>query len=163
MSEKDKIQFYNNIETKIIPEETKSSDSETERVEFEYVSEDILSEGNNSENDEDINTENIKIENIKTEDIRTEDINTNDDYENTFYESDNNLTSLKDIKLETVDNHEGDQISLQSGRREISPSSECNPGAGDSPRRSTSKKKFVFAIGSMFMFLMFFGSLRSVF
>ena len=160
MSEKDKIQFYNNIETKIIPEETKSSDSETERVEFEYVSEDILSEGNNSENDEDINTENIKIENIKTEDIRTEDINTNDDYENTFYESDNNLTSLKDIKLETVDNHEGDQINLQSKRKEISPSFESNRGAGDSPRRSTSKKKCVYAIGSV---LMFIGSLRSVF
>merc|ERR1711911_315757 len=84
----------------------------------------------------------------------------NGDHKNTVFESDNNLTSLKDIKLETFDNHEGDQINLQSERREISPSFESNRGAGDSPRRSTSKKKCVFAIGSM---LMFVGSLRSVF
>ena len=82
----------------------------------------------------------------------------NDDHENT--ENDNNLTSLKDLNLETFHNHEGDQINLQSERKEISPSFESNRGAGDSPRRSTSKKKCVYAIGSV---LMFIGSLRSVF
>ena len=82
----------------------------------------------------------------------------NDDHENT--ENDNTLTSLKDINLETFHNHEGDQINLQSERKEISPSFESNRGAGDSPRRSTSKKKCVYAIGSV---LMFIGSLRSVF
>ena len=67
---------------------------------------------------------------------------------------------MKNIKLEYFDNDKGDEdhINLQSERREISPSFESNRGDGDSPRLSTSKKKRVFAIGAM---LMFVGSLSS--
>ena len=123
---------------------------------FELDSEFDESENSTESDENDYNlteAESICINNAKNLEL-------NDDHEKTDYESDNNLTSLKDIKLETFDPQEGDQINEQSKFTEITPSFQSNRGAGDSLRRSTSKTKCVFAIGSM---LMFFGSLRSVF
>ena len=141
------------IKTADIDNEDIKTAKTSEDMRFELESEFDEGENWNESDDNDLNL--TEAESICKNNGNQE---LNDDHENT--ENDNTLTSLKDINLETFHNHEGDQINLQSERKEISPSFESNRGAGDSPRRSTSKKKCVFAIGSV---LMFIGSLRPVF
>ena len=156
-------------------EDIKTEDINTEDINTKDIqTEDIKTENMNTENnDQDMRFE-LESELDESENWTESDDNDcaesicknngnqklNSDHENTVYESDNNLTSFKDITLESFGHQEGEQINLQSERREISPSFESNRGAGDSPRRSTSKKKCVYAVGSILMFL---GSLRSVF
>ena len=75
--------------------------------------------------------------------------------EESFASDRNDILSLQQIKLETGNDGDDDQINLRSARRSdvLSPSNESHRGTGDSPRRSQSKKKSLLAIGAMFVFI----------